>query len=128
MLPCPDLVVDDAVVIVLLVHLQSIDAQHEFRRHRVAEGALGAAGKMPGLPALAAGRFAISDREGAVLASRVLQQDRVGLIVVPEVRIAAPVLIAYLLGPDQPFMMQDARSPAGDLWRGCPSPSRGRMS
>ena len=75
------------------VHLQGADAQRELRPHRVAQRAFRAAGEV----VLLLHRLAVHlDRQGDV-PPRGVEQFGVGLLVVPHVGVAAPVLVAVLL-------------------------------
>src|SRR5262249_54952097 len=73
-----------------------VEAEDELGRLRVTQRTLRPAGEVPRLLALAAGRRRVFDRERAVQPAR-LRQRRVGLLVVPDVGVAAPVAVAVLL-------------------------------
>ena len=90
------LVGDHAAVVVVAVHLQGVHAQRVFGRHRVAERALGPAGEVVGLHPRAAGGLGVGDFKPPVHAGGGGQLG-VGLLVVPDVGVTKPVLIAVLL-------------------------------
>ena len=116
-----ELVGDHAAVVVVLVHLQRVDAQRVLGRHRVAQRAFGPAGEVPGL--LAACRRGPSGRVIVYVRSRPLASSSVGvgLVVVPDVGVAAPELVADFLGAGQRLEMQQPRLQPPRL-SGCPSP------
>ncbi len=109
-----ELVGHDAIVIVVLVHLQRVDAQSVLGRHGVAQSALRAAGKVPRLLALAVGRARVGDGVRAIEPFGP-QQFGVGLLVVPNVRVSVPHLGAvFVVVAGHPHMVQDARFQASD--------------
>src|SRR5262249_49735164 len=69
--------------------------------------AFGSAGEVPGLLALTAGCGGVLDRKSLVGAARVAQYG-VGLFVVPDVGIAAPVLIPVFLGAAELLEVKEA--------------------
>src|SRR5207249_12230176 len=95
MLQGTQLVGDDTAVIVVLVLLERVDTEDELCWHGVTERTLRAAREVPGLLPAATGSLGIADGKGPVQAARV-QEGGVRLLVIPDVGVAAPVLVADL--------------------------------
>ena len=72
----------------------------------MADHALGSTGKVPGLltPAVCSGF--ILDGKRLIETSGILQQNRIRLFVVPNIRIATPVLIPVGFTSGYPFLVQ----------------------
>ena len=92
-----------------LVHLQSCHAQHVLRRHRVTERAFGSTREPPDLLTLSARRGGILDDQLAIESLR-REQLGIGLIVIPDVGVAVPVLRSVLVVvPRHLAMLQETR-------------------
>src|SRR5438477_5627675 len=101
MLQNAKLIVGDASVLVVLVHLRFGEAEHKIGRARVADHAFGAAGIMPGLfaglakgpltPALSPWRGEGEDK--FLIQAFGVDEQGAGLLIVPDVAVADPFLL-----------------------------------
>src|SRR5437588_12274336 len=104
------LIVGDASVLVVLVHLRFGEAKHKIGRARVADHAFGAAGIMPGLFAVLVKAFVasllfpiLSSRGGEgedkfLIQAFGVDEQGVGLLIVPDVAVTDPF---FLLASEQ---------------------------
>ncbi len=88
------LVRDDAGVIVIAIHLPRVDAERELGGVVVAQSAFRSAGEAIVLRDRLVADFDIQHFVGTL----VLEQVGIGLIFVPDIGVAAPVLVSVLLG------------------------------